>query len=273
MSKLDEKLLDRIKDEVALKKDKTEWSDLAYWRMCDLWPEVYRRYAEEVNHYIQDRLNLCEKSQPEWKAIVERKNEEISQLKKQLEDLTKEIVDIEQEWGNEVVELKSKLEVKEKPDFEKDWDQENANHPQGLNPYAFVYGEKIAWIKYVIPRDAAIAERDKELIEADRQLNIKKQQLAERDEKIKELENLLDDGGVLTIYEERLEKIVDDIRNASTPLHAIGVLNLEIKSANKSRYASIKASLENAWIKAERIHCGLKMKNAITNESNIVIVE
>lgn len=77
MSQLDEKLLNRVKDEVADKHMWTSWKTVPKKNQSDLWPEVCRRYAEEV---MYTRLAS--------KPIIKTLNEQISKLKKQLEDKT-----------------------------------------------------------------------------------------------------------------------------------------------------------------------------------------
>lgn len=136
MTPLDEKLLDRIKDEVAQEKGFKDWQELSQNVPDDheykYWPEVCRRYAEEV--YRPD-FELVDKH-------IGELEQKISQLKKQLEDMEREkhIMDCQirtfsqvfEEDQRTIVDLKTKLEVKEKPDSEvgKDW-TEDFTHENG----------------------------------------------------------------------------------------------------------------------------------------------
>lgn len=78
------KTLDEIKDEVAKEHGFVHWLEMLedHVNIEPYWPEVCRRYAEEVNkpHYQLAYLQTKEE------RIIEL-NDEIFQLKKQIEEL------------------------------------------------------------------------------------------------------------------------------------------------------------------------------------------
>lgn len=180
MSELDEKLLDRIKEKLAYEKTLASWSKLSKKEEEEYWPEVCRRYAEEVsqaeNRQLKNVVLSCN-------SDVSGLEKEISQLKKQLEDMEREkhIMDCQirtfskvfQEDQRTIVDLKSKLEVKEK--------------------CITCEAQEKFFDAAIAERDARIAELEKEcetLAESTQQLGA---ELCKGDEKIKELEKDLND--------------------------------------------------------------------------------
>lgn len=171
MSELDEKLLNRVKDELIKE------GYLHIHGIEKFWPEVCRRYAEEV--YRPD-FELVDKH-------IGELEQKISQLKKQLEDAeekakfyedilvkqTANSINPEEIWNAKESKpyLKSKLEVKEKPDFYPIMVSTFKEHGLWVDSTGekaiqarLQFANKI-WDLCSVPRDAAIAERDEKIKE------------------------------------------------------------------------------------------------------------
>ena len=195
---LDQILLDRIKDEAARQKYAVNWNGLLPPSQLILWPEVCRRYAEEVNN-IKPELA----GEIHYRDLhIENLNEEISQLNKQLEKLQafkdyvhnrlddagieKDPESVHKDAGCRIggrldIALKSKLEVKEKPDTDSNfwknlkwkvgaiqWDKLSMSGTAiEANPATHAICEMIVNY-YINPRDAAIAERDAKIAELEK---------------------------------------------------------------------------------------------------------
>jgi len=80
-------LLNRIKEDVSKDNGLTlrSWgTDIA---LAHRWQEVCRRYAEEVNNEIpllKHKIDLFEKAEIEWRNIVQKKKDKISELEAEI---------------------------------------------------------------------------------------------------------------------------------------------------------------------------------------------